>query len=156
MVEPIFDYQFRLILIGNSTVGKSSLLKYFTDGKFAEVSWKFIVCGQKFTMNCCLSRWKCQDFRSAFACVADKLRRSFCLRLHHNNWTKFFGKSCSYEWKWFEVKLYDWKYLRLLFFMIHQSTNARRNSIVVAHHILWLIEIMPLIPAKLGDDSWER
>jgi GTPase SAR1 family protein len=38
MVDPIFDYQFRLILIGDSTVGKSSLLKYFTDGKFAEVS----------------------------------------------------------------------------------------------------------------------
>lgn len=37
MVDPIFDYQFRLILIGDSTVGKSSLLKYFTDGKFAEV-----------------------------------------------------------------------------------------------------------------------
>jgi len=33
-----FDYQFRLILIGDSTVGKSSLLKYFTDGRFAEVS----------------------------------------------------------------------------------------------------------------------
>lgn len=40
MVEPIFDYQFRLILIGDSTVGKSSLLKYFTDGRFAEVIWK--------------------------------------------------------------------------------------------------------------------
>jgi Ras-related protein Rab-39B len=38
MVDPIFDYQFRLILIGDSTVGKSSLLKSFTDGKFAEVS----------------------------------------------------------------------------------------------------------------------
>lgn len=38
MVEPIFDYQFRLILIGDSTVGKSSLLKYFTDGKFFDVS----------------------------------------------------------------------------------------------------------------------
>jgi GTPase SAR1 family protein len=37
MVEPIFDYQFRIITIGDSTVGKSSLLKYFTDGKFAEV-----------------------------------------------------------------------------------------------------------------------
>ena len=35
MVEPIFSYQFRLILIGDSTVGKSSVLKYFTDGKFA-------------------------------------------------------------------------------------------------------------------------
>jgi len=33
-----FDYQFRLILIGDSTVGKSSLLKYFTDGRFAEIS----------------------------------------------------------------------------------------------------------------------
>lgn len=41
MVEPIFDYQFRLILIGDSTVGKSSLLKYFTDGKFAEVNGQF-------------------------------------------------------------------------------------------------------------------
>ena len=37
MVEPIFDYQFRLILIGDSTVGKSSLLKYFCDGKFTEM-----------------------------------------------------------------------------------------------------------------------
>ena len=34
----MFDYQFRLILIGDSVVGKSSLLKFFTDGKFAEVS----------------------------------------------------------------------------------------------------------------------
>lgn len=38
-MEPIlFDYQFRLILIGDSTVGKSSLLKYFTDSKFTEMS----------------------------------------------------------------------------------------------------------------------
>lgn len=44
MVEPIFDYQFRLILIGDSTVGKSSLLKYFTDGKFAEVSIYLFSC----------------------------------------------------------------------------------------------------------------
>lgn len=36
MVEPIFDFQFRLILIGDSTVGKSSLLKYFTEGKFTD------------------------------------------------------------------------------------------------------------------------
>ena len=36
MVEPIFEYQFRLILIGDSTVGKSSLLKYFTDGNFED------------------------------------------------------------------------------------------------------------------------
>lgn len=36
MVEPIFDFQFRLILIGDSTVGKSSLLKYFTEGKFSD------------------------------------------------------------------------------------------------------------------------
>jgi len=37
MVDPIFDYQFRLILIGDTTVGKSSLLRYFTDGKFSEL-----------------------------------------------------------------------------------------------------------------------
>lgn len=43
MVDPIFDYQFRLILIGDSTVGKSSLLKYFTDGKFAEVITMFLL-----------------------------------------------------------------------------------------------------------------
>ena len=36
-VDPVFDYQFRLILIGDTTVGKSSLLRYFTDGKFFEV-----------------------------------------------------------------------------------------------------------------------
>ncbi|CAG5124914.1 unnamed protein product [Candidula unifasciata] len=36
MTDPMFEYQFRLILIGDSTVGKSSLLKYFTDGKFEE------------------------------------------------------------------------------------------------------------------------
>ncbi|KAK9874149.1 hypothetical protein WA026_002504 [Henosepilachna vigintioctopunctata] len=38
MVEPIFDYQFRLILIEDSTVGKSCLLKPFTDEKFSELS----------------------------------------------------------------------------------------------------------------------
>lgn len=38
MVEPIFHYQFRLILIGDTTVGKSCLLRYFCDGKFAEIS----------------------------------------------------------------------------------------------------------------------
>ncbi|XP_076372779.1 ras-related protein Rab-39B-like [Tachypleus tridentatus] len=38
MVEPIFEYQFRIILIGDSTVGKSTLLKAFTEGKFEEVS----------------------------------------------------------------------------------------------------------------------
>jgi len=37
MVEPIFDYQFRLIVVGDSTVGKSALLRAFTDGKFTEV-----------------------------------------------------------------------------------------------------------------------
>jgi GTPase SAR1 family protein len=37
-MDAAFDYQFRLILIGDSTVGKSSLLKYFTDNRFAEVS----------------------------------------------------------------------------------------------------------------------
>lgn len=45
MVDPIFDYQFRLILIGDSVVGKSSLLKFFTDGKFAEVGVKLIDWG---------------------------------------------------------------------------------------------------------------
>lgn len=33
-----FEYQFRLILIGDSTVGKSSLLRQFTEGRFIEVS----------------------------------------------------------------------------------------------------------------------
>jgi len=38
MVDPIFDFQFRVILIGDSGVGKSSLLRKFTVGSFAEVS----------------------------------------------------------------------------------------------------------------------
>ena len=35
---PLFHYQYRFIVIGDSTVGKSSLLKYFTEGKRAEIS----------------------------------------------------------------------------------------------------------------------
>uniref|UniRef100_A0A915CUK5 Uncharacterized protein n=1 Tax=Ditylenchus dipsaci TaxID=166011 RepID=A0A915CUK5_9BILA len=35
---PMFHYQFRIILIGDSTVGKSSLLRYFTEGRCAEIS----------------------------------------------------------------------------------------------------------------------
>uniref|UniRef100_A0A8R1TJ42 Ras-related protein Rab-39B n=2 Tax=Onchocerca TaxID=6281 RepID=A0A8R1TJ42_ONCVO len=33
----MYRYQFRIILIGDSTVGKSSLLRYFTEGKCAEI-----------------------------------------------------------------------------------------------------------------------
>lgn len=36
--EPNYFYQFRLILIGDSTVGKSSLLRQFTDGHFIQTS----------------------------------------------------------------------------------------------------------------------
>ncbi|KAI1287558.1 Ras-related protein Rab-39B [Halotydeus destructor] len=36
MIDPPFHYQFRLILIGDSTVGKSTLLRVFTDGQFTE------------------------------------------------------------------------------------------------------------------------
>uniref|UniRef100_A0A0X3PR49 Ras-related protein Rab-39B n=1 Tax=Schistocephalus solidus TaxID=70667 RepID=A0A0X3PR49_SCHSO len=37
MVSPYFDFQFRVILIGDSTVGKSSLLQTFNEGKFTQV-----------------------------------------------------------------------------------------------------------------------
>jgi len=37
-VDPAFAYQFRIILIGNTMVGKSSLLKYFTEGRCPAVS----------------------------------------------------------------------------------------------------------------------
>ncbi|XP_032834364.1 ras-related protein Rab-39B [Petromyzon marinus] len=37
-MEAIWVYQFRLILVGDSTVGKSSLLKRFTEGKFVDIS----------------------------------------------------------------------------------------------------------------------
>lgn len=36
--EPNYFYQFRVILIGDSTVGKSSLLRQFTDGSFIQSS----------------------------------------------------------------------------------------------------------------------
>ncbi|XP_069751268.1 ras-related protein Rab-39B-like [Narcine bancroftii] len=36
-MEEGWQYQFRIILLGDSTVGKSSLLKRFTDGSFSEV-----------------------------------------------------------------------------------------------------------------------
>jgi len=36
-VDPAFEYQFRVILIGDSMVGKSSLLKYFTEGRCPDV-----------------------------------------------------------------------------------------------------------------------
>ena len=36
MAKPIFEYQFPVILLGNSTAGKSLLPKYFTEGKFDE------------------------------------------------------------------------------------------------------------------------
>lgn len=37
MINPLYDYQFRLILIGDSMVGKSSLVRYFSEGKVASV-----------------------------------------------------------------------------------------------------------------------
>ena len=36
MAKPIFEYQFPVILLGNSTAGKSLLPKYFTEGEFDE------------------------------------------------------------------------------------------------------------------------
>ena len=36
--EPNYFYQFRVILIGDSTVGKSSLLRQFTEGHFVQTS----------------------------------------------------------------------------------------------------------------------
>lgn len=35
-IKPKYFYQFRVILIGDSTVGKSSLLRQFTEGQFIE------------------------------------------------------------------------------------------------------------------------
>ncbi|MEQ2209269.1 Ras- protein Rab-39B [Xenoophorus captivus] len=37
-METIWLYQFRLIVIGDSTVGKSCLIRRFTEGRFAQVS----------------------------------------------------------------------------------------------------------------------
>ncbi|UYV76433.1 RAB39B [Cordylochernes scorpioides] len=36
MIEPLFDYTFRLILIGDTAVGKSTLLRSFTEAKFID------------------------------------------------------------------------------------------------------------------------
>lgn len=35
---PMYNYQYRIILIGDSTVGKSSILRYFTEGRCLEIS----------------------------------------------------------------------------------------------------------------------
>jgi len=35
---PMYHYQYRIILIGDSTVGKSSVLRYFTEGRHADIS----------------------------------------------------------------------------------------------------------------------
>ncbi|XP_033920026.1 ras-related protein Rab-39B isoform X2 [Melopsittacus undulatus] len=37
-MEAIWLYQFRLIVIGDSTVGKSCLIRRFTEGRFAQIS----------------------------------------------------------------------------------------------------------------------
>ncbi|MBN3315023.1 RB39B protein, partial [Atractosteus spatula] len=37
-MEILWQYQFRIILLGDSTVGKSSLLKRFTDGVYSDVA----------------------------------------------------------------------------------------------------------------------
>ncbi|XP_063048418.1 ras-related protein Rab-42a [Engraulis encrasicolus] len=38
MMDALWQYQFRIILLGDSTVGKSSLLKRFTDGIYSDVA----------------------------------------------------------------------------------------------------------------------
>lgn len=38
VMETIWLNQFRLIVVGNSTVGKSCLIRRFTEGQFAQVS----------------------------------------------------------------------------------------------------------------------
>ena len=40
----IWAYQFRIILLGDSTVGKSALLRRFTDGHFYEVGFHASFC----------------------------------------------------------------------------------------------------------------
>jgi len=37
-VDALFDYQFRIIVIGDSMVGKTSLIRSFVDGKFSNIS----------------------------------------------------------------------------------------------------------------------
>lgn len=37
-MDILWQYQFRIILLGDSTVGKSSLLKRFTDGIYTDVA----------------------------------------------------------------------------------------------------------------------
>lgn len=37
-MDTLWQYQFRIILLGDSTVGKSSLLKRFTDGMYSDAA----------------------------------------------------------------------------------------------------------------------
>ena len=46
--ETIWVYQFRVVLLGDSTVGKSALLRRFTDGCFIEVWILFLILKTQF------------------------------------------------------------------------------------------------------------
>lgn len=54
MLEAPYDYQFRVILIGDSTVGKSTLLRVFTDSQFT--TWSDPTVGVDFFAKTVLIR----------------------------------------------------------------------------------------------------
>jgi GTPase SAR1 family protein len=92
-MDPMYQYQFRLILIGDSTVGKSSLLKYFTEGTNAQLNLCDATVGVDFyarlvqikpNMRVKLQLWDTagqEKFRYAAPVKCNFLL--FCVQVHH-------------------------------------------------------------------------
>lgn len=75
--KPKYFYQFRIILIGDSTVGKSSLLRQFTEGQFIENSDPTV--GVDFHVRVVMLSCKLvKPFRSSYTCCVITHACSYC------------------------------------------------------------------------------
>lgn len=142
MADMMFDYQFRLILIGDSTVGKSSLLKYFNDGKFVEVnaySYSFrshLLNGTQFIRQHCFSCFaRCPIQQWALIFLQEQYKFPTGRELSYSCGTQLaksgFGESRlpPVLFSLFHI-LCSWLSCNLLFFTIRSITKSYyRNSV---------------------------